>query len=153
MDNLLPVIVGGLIGLAGGFVGPWFLQKTKEAAERKKHRAEKFEELVQALYQHRFWLQTVKHIRVFGDNRDEPLSPFARLESIAMVYFPQFLQSITELDRLSDAYEIWMHEGVKKRLAGKIRELSDVTDIYTPYSTRLASLLSELRTYAKAEFE
>jgi hypothetical protein len=42
--SLLPVIVGGLIGLAGGVVGPWFLQKGKDETEKKKHRAEKFEE-------------------------------------------------------------------------------------------------------------
>jgi hypothetical protein len=125
MDNLLPVIVGGLIGLAGGFVGPWFLQKAKDASDREKHRAEKFEELVQTVYEHRFWLNSVKNIRVFGEARDEPPSPFAKLESIAMVYFPQFLPSITELDRLSDAYEIWMHEAAKKRLANQITTLGD----------------------------
>jgi hypothetical protein len=93
MANLLPVIVGGLIGLAGGFIGPWFLQRAKDTSERKKHRAEKFEELVQTVYEDRFWLNNVKDIRVFGDKRDEPPSPFAKLESIAMVYFPQFLLS------------------------------------------------------------
>ena len=46
METLLPVIVGGLIGLVGGFVGPWFLQKAKEGSEKKKHRAEKFGELL-----------------------------------------------------------------------------------------------------------
>jgi hypothetical protein len=30
METLLPVIVGGPIGLMGGFVGPWFFQKAKE---------------------------------------------------------------------------------------------------------------------------
>ena len=32
METLLPVIVGGSIGLVGGFVGPWFLQKAKEGS-------------------------------------------------------------------------------------------------------------------------
>jgi hypothetical protein len=154
MENLLPVIVGGLIGLAGGFIGPWFLQKTKDASERKKHRAEKFEELVQTVYEHQFWLNNVKDIRVFAEKREEPPSPFAKLESIAMVYFPQFLPSIPELDKLSDAYEMWMREGAKKRLAGRIRELSDgIMEVYNPYSKQLISFLAELRTYAKTEFE
>ena len=57
METLLPVIVGGLIGLVGGFVGPWFLQKAKEGSEKKKHRAEMFEELLLLLSQ-----------KVAGDN-------------------------------------------------------------------------------------
>ena len=43
---LLPVLVGGAIGIVGSFVGPFFLQRAKDAADRKRKRAEKFEELV-----------------------------------------------------------------------------------------------------------
>jgi hypothetical protein len=46
LSSLAPVVVGGLIGLAGGWLGPWLLEGRKQAAEKKKKRAEKFEELV-----------------------------------------------------------------------------------------------------------
>jgi hypothetical protein len=43
METLLPVIVGSLIGLVGGFVRPWFLQKAKEGSEKiRSHRDDPF---------------------------------------------------------------------------------------------------------------
>jgi len=45
-DVLLPVIVGGVIGIAGGLIGPPFLHHLQQKAEKKRKRAEKFEELV-----------------------------------------------------------------------------------------------------------
>jgi hypothetical protein len=44
--DLVSVIVGGMIGLAGGLVGPPFLHRLQVKAEKEKRRAQKFEELV-----------------------------------------------------------------------------------------------------------
>jgi hypothetical protein len=52
LNVLLPAIVGGLIAIAGGLVGPPFLHHLQQKAERKRKRAEKFEELIAALYEH-----------------------------------------------------------------------------------------------------
>lgn len=49
---LLPVLIGGAIGIVGSFVGPFFLQRLKDATEKKRKRAEKFEELVGAVTEH-----------------------------------------------------------------------------------------------------
>jgi hypothetical protein len=54
--TLVPVVVGGLIGLAGGWLGPSLLERRKEKAEKKKLRAQKFEELVGAVVEHYHWI-------------------------------------------------------------------------------------------------
>jgi hypothetical protein len=50
--TLVPVMVGGAIGLVGGWLEPWLLERKKEAAENKKKRAEKFEKLVATLFEY-----------------------------------------------------------------------------------------------------
>jgi hypothetical protein len=53
---LISVVVGGIIGIAGGLIGPLMLERRKEASEKKKKRAEKFEELVGAVVEHYQWI-------------------------------------------------------------------------------------------------
>jgi hypothetical protein len=36
---LLPVVVGGLIGIIAGLVGPYFIQRAKDASDKKRKRA------------------------------------------------------------------------------------------------------------------
>ena len=62
VSTLVPVVVGGAIGLMGGWLGPWFLERKKEGAEKKKRRAAKFEELVTALYEHKHWLDMMESL-------------------------------------------------------------------------------------------
>jgi hypothetical protein len=54
---LLPVIVGGLIAILNGFLGPFLIQRVKDVADKKRKRVEKFEELVAAVYEFDHWLE------------------------------------------------------------------------------------------------
>jgi len=63
---LAPVVVGGIIGLAGGWLGPWLLERRKEKADKKKRRAEKFEELVTALFEYEHWLDVMRDIQLYS---------------------------------------------------------------------------------------
>jgi hypothetical protein len=52
---LLPVVVGGVIGIIAGLVGPYIIQRLKDAADKKRKRAEKCEELIGAVVEHFHW--------------------------------------------------------------------------------------------------
>ena len=78
METLLPVIVGGIIGLLGGLVGPPLAYWLNEGAARKRRRAEKLEELIGAVYEYDDWLESLRGIRVFGHEGKESPSPLAR---------------------------------------------------------------------------
>ena len=67
-------------------------------AEKKARRAVKFEELVAALFAHKHWLDTMSKIGVFDHEGQLTLSPFAKVQAISSVYFPEFAQEISELD-------------------------------------------------------
>jgi hypothetical protein len=49
-DNTLPsVIAGVLIGLAGGWLGPWLLRRRKKAAEYQDPVLQKYDDLVKGI--------------------------------------------------------------------------------------------------------
>jgi hypothetical protein len=152
-STLVPVMVGGAIGAVSGWLGPWLLEGRKEAAEKKRKRAEKFEELVATAYEHQHWLNRASDILVFGNSGEIGLSPLTKIEAISATYFPQFKLKIEALDTTARAYELWTLDAGRRRLAGEVEGLTaGGTDVYRPYLVSLNSLLVDLREYAKTEF-
>jgi len=153
MESLLPVIVGGLIGLAGGIAGPPLSHWLNEGSSNKKKRAEKLEEMIGYIYVHDHWLNVVRNIRVFGAQDTQEPAPLPKAKAIAAIYFPEFTDGLSELDVIASKYELWMFEGAKKRLAGNIKELGDGSqDAYNPYMLKREELLGKLREFAASEF-
>jgi hypothetical protein len=153
LEVLLPVVIGGLIAIVGGLVGPTFVDRVKAKTERQRRRAEKFEELVLALYEHRHWMERARVIRVFSDNDVVEASPIAKVETISAIYFPEFREQISNLDILADRYELWMIEARRKRLHNVANYADGATDVFGPYSEASLKLLKEMREFAKREFQ
>jgi hypothetical protein len=121
-SSLMPALIGlggTVIGFTGGFVAQWFLEGKKQAYETQKQikqqeyekeketrrkREEKLEELVVTIYDHREWMHTIQQIVL--SNKPEPLanSPFAKIEAIKQVYFPQFDPLVRKVAATSSAY-------------------------------------------------
>jgi hypothetical protein len=156
-STLVPVMVGGVIGLVGGWLGPWLVERRKEIAEQKKKRAEKFEELVATLFAYEHWLDSVQDIRLFS-NRDEltptlPPSPLARLHAISAVHFPQFESKIQELEDVGRKYEMWMIEARQKWVKNEKDYTAGHNEAYKGFRVILVGLLSDFKNYAKDEFQ
>lgn len=72
------------------------VQKRRDA---RKRRADKFEELVAAVYEFDHWLSGVRSRDAFGQGEaPHTVTPFAKVQSISAVYFPQFDEAVRELD-------------------------------------------------------
>lgn len=152
MDQLLPVIVGGLIGLAGGIVGPPLAHWLNEGSSNKKKRAEKLEEMIGYIYGHDHWLTVMRNIRVFGEQDNRDPSPLPKAQAIAAVYFSDFVPELTELENVARPFELWMLEKGQQRLAGNMEGLADgQIDAYRPYMNKRDELLGKLRALAAAE--
>jgi hypothetical protein len=121
-------------------------------AEKKARRAVKFEELVAALFAHKHWLDTMSKIGVFDHEGQLTLSPFAKVQAISSVYFPEFAQEISELDLAADRYEAWILDARQKRLQDEQSYLDGAKEAYNPYFERLHSLQKKLRAFARREF-
>src|SRR5882724_7673505 len=108
--TLVPVIVGGVIGFASGFFAPWFLEARKQEAEKKKKRAEKFEELIAAIHEHAHWLDTARGVRIFDSGKELGVNPITKALAIVAIYFPNFYDEMKEIDLAAGNFETWLFE-------------------------------------------
>jgi hypothetical protein len=158
--GLLGTLGGTLIGGAIGFLGPWLLQRRKEAEEKRRRRAEKFEELVAAVYEFDHWVENRRRKFAYGEeNLPETASPFAKIEALVVIYFPQFTDRVTVLDLAFDGFRIWMNAAGIARLADppgwlSLPEFSNerFNEASRPYTKARLDLLSALKKYGNEEF-
>lgn len=152
--TLIPVVVGGLIGLAGGWLGPWLLEQRKEAAEKRQRRAQKFEELVAALYEFDYWIESLRKVQAYGQDLPPEVSPLGKIEAIAAVYFPQFIDRILALDKAARDYRAWMTTAALARIADE-RPDPSISNRFlpalTPYVMARDALLNDLKQFAREE--
>jgi len=106
MSDILSVIVGGVIGVVGGIAGPPLVHWLNDKSDRRKKRAEKFEEMVNTLYEHDHWLNEARDILVFGSKGIEGMSPLPRAQAIVAVYFPTFNARLAELNLAATITEV-----------------------------------------------
>jgi hypothetical protein len=153
--SLIPVIVGGLLAIAGGAVTTVLLHAMRTKTEKKNKRAEKYEELVAAIYEYDHWLDKRRDVRVFGEEGKLTPSPFAKMHAISTAYFPQFEDEIHELEIAVDQYELWMAKASQKRIAGEPPQsyAANFMDNYGPYLSKRHELLQALKEFAKREFQ
>jgi hypothetical protein len=154
VQTLVPVVIGGAIALAGTWLGPWITERHKERTERKKKLADKFEEMVGAIYQFDHWLDTERTKALGGTAGETTVSPFAKIQSIAAVYFPRFDPLIQELDKKTAGYRTWIETTNFTRMSGKMEKMPDgFLDVLNPYLTARDKLMDELKKFAHAHFQ
>jgi hypothetical protein len=110
MDSAIVGLIGVVVGAAISTGATYLLAVRKEADERKRKRAEKFEELVSAVYEYDHWTDTVRVIRVVGSEGEITVSPFAKIHAISDTYFPDFEKAVEELRIAGHTYGMWMLE-------------------------------------------
>jgi hypothetical protein len=154
--SLWPVVTGGLLtglftlgGIGVGLIASARRDAARERREARKRRADKFEELVAALYEFDHWLDRTRS-RLLFDNKDIPetVSPFAKVQSISAVYFPQFSRLVLELDVVSSKYDAWLYQVQAKKASA-----TQFNEIYEPYVKKREALLDALSEFARKEFQ
>ena len=145
-DTLLQVIIGGVIGLLVGLIGPPLSHLLNAGTDRRKKRAEKLEELFGIIYAHRQWIESLEQIRMFGKPDTQPIDPLPRTIAISSVYFHQFDGPLLKLESTGMEYLLWTRQAQIQRLEGKSWELNEgFTEAYNPYLTQFEEVINALR--------
>jgi hypothetical protein len=156
LATLIPVVIGGVIALAGTWLGPWISERHKEKQEKRKTRALKFEELVATVYEFDHWLDRERDANITGvDYVSQGMSPLAKLDALAAVHFPQFDELIRELDTAADRCVIWMTNIRLKQVSKTLGDnpLEGFREVIEPYTEKRNNLLKALREFAHKEFQ
>jgi hypothetical protein len=138
LNVLLPVIVGGGIGIIAGSVGPYFIQRTKDAADRKRKRAEKMEELIGAVVEHYHWMGALRFFAISGQGNQPILSPMTKMEGIVSTYFPELEMLVRQFEGASNKYQIWILDVGQKRIRNEpgYEKLVGHDEVVTAYTEK-----------------
>jgi hypothetical protein len=153
---LLSVALGGVIGIIAGWVGPYFVQRAKDAAEKKQKRREKFEELVAAVVEHRHWIGVMRFFIISGQDYSRGIgqpSPITKVHAIVSTYFPEFELLLLQFEVVSGAYEGWILNTGQKRVRNErgYETLTEHDDVLTKYVDKQQEFLTELPGPAHGE--
>jgi hypothetical protein len=158
--SLWPVVVGGLLaglfalgGIGVGLVGTARRDAAQERREAKKRREDKFEEFVAAVYEFDYWLEGVRDREAFG-RYGIPMaaSPFAKVEAISAVYYPQFQRLIADLWVAADRYQNWIRRVADERKDGR-QGTKDFLEVLDPYMAARGALLDAIKNFPREEFQ
>lgn len=150
--SLIPVVVGGCLALAGAIGGGLLSHWLKTRADRANRRAEKYEELLVSIFDHKHWLAQMNSHRAFGGAEPESMSPAAKIRAISSLYFPEFKDKVVALDLAADKYELSMFDAGKERLQNGIPSegsLATVKAAYLPYLQAFHELTKALESHGK----
>jgi hypothetical protein len=158
--SLWPILLTGLFTLGGslggigvGLVGTARRDAAQERREARKRRAEKFEELVAAVYEFDYWLEGVRDREAFGRyGIPVAASPFAKLEAISAVYYPQFQRLIADVWVAADRYQNWIRRVADERKDGR-QGTKDFLEVLDPYMAARGALLDAIKNFPREEFQ
>jgi hypothetical protein len=158
--SLWPILLTGLFTLGGslggigvGLIGTARRDAAQERREARKRRADKFEELVAAVYEFDYWLEGVRDREAFG-RYGIPMaaSPFAKVEAISAVYYPQFQRLIADLWVAADRYQNWIRRVADERKDGR-QGTKDFLEVLDPYMAARGALLDAIKNFSRDEFQ
>jgi len=86
-SSLVGVIVGGIIGIAGGVIGPLVLEWRKGISDNRKRRQDRLIELIYAIYEHHHWIQHLYEIKVKGETGEISPTHMQKLKPSVMSIF------------------------------------------------------------------
>jgi hypothetical protein len=152
MEPAIIGLIGVLLGASISTGITYLIAARKEAADQKRRRGEKFEELVAALYEHKHWLDTIEQIWVYGAKEQIPVSPFAKVQAISSVYFPRFRPQVSKLELAAGQYEQWMFSAAQIRVKQGMPSIDGIGEIYGPYLSCFRGLMDDLVAFAEREF-
>jgi hypothetical protein len=152
MQTLWPVIVGGLIGIAGGLVGPPVLQWLQAKERDWRLRGEKFEALIIAILETQVWLAEVQNAQFLGRGDLVRVCPITKAYAIATIYFPYLLPKVEELNNVTQDHVQWIAQAALKKHSGVEGYADDVATSYQPFMDKMNEMIGELNGTAGREF-
>jgi hypothetical protein len=152
METLWPVIVGGVIGVTGGLVGPPVVHWLQAKERERRLRAEKFEALVIAIMETNVWLTAVQNAKLWGAAEVSEVCPITKAYAIATIYFPYLLTKVNELNNVTLDHLQWLAQAALKKHEHVEGYADDIAVSYGPFMNKMNEMIGDLNRTARKEF-
>jgi hypothetical protein len=158
MSDIGTVLVGGALALVGSFIGsvigPFFIQRAKDATDRRRKRAEKCEELIGAVVEHYHSIAAMRYFTISGQGNQPTLSPITKIQAIVSMYFPEFDVLALQFDIVSNSYELWILDIGQRRVRNEpgYENLAGHDDVGQEYTAKRMEFLAALRNSLGGSF-
>ena len=94
---------------------------------------------------------------MFGENKEEGISPLGKIEALIRVYFLKFESCLQELKTASGRYEQELYNlglsNLAERSHNKSTDTTTLLELYKPYLRSVKSLQDAIKKYAEHEFQ
>jgi hypothetical protein len=155
LEQLLAVVIGGVLAIAGGFASGWFQHRLAASQEKRRIRAAKLEELVASVFELGHWIEQLRGHELFDRPAPVGPSPISKMVAIAATYFSEnekLEDKIRQLERQADEYYAAVLQAVRTKNTGNF-SIEAVTSGYPSFLAAQKDLIEELRVVALQENE
>lgn len=152
--DLLPIVAGGLIGIAGGLANAAYTHRLSNSEARRAELREKLEMALSAAYDLELWLKKEENYFLYNGPENLEHSPIGRIKAVVMLHFPPLVVSALRLSLAVGAYREWMVAGKQAALAAKTatapaEHRDQLGAVYQPYLAAVTAFAGD----ARAELE
>lgn len=144
---LLPAFIAATVGVLSPLVVEW----RKQAAEARKRRTEKLEELIEVLYEHDHWLEIMRDKYTFGSDIRLGPAPIKLAQALVLLHFPSLKKKMADLYMAAQQYEKWIVGAGRKRMANEQNFTDGFDEIYLPYIKTLDEVVSDVVAIGRKE--
>jgi len=143
-ENLLAVVIGGVIAIVGGAVGPLIQHFLSERTRDEEARRTNVRALILAVHELSDWMERDRGNQMFDKGHELGTSPLATIEALARVHFPQASLELATLSVATARCRLWTTERAKERLAGAPLDISGWTSMTEEFQLAQSNLIAAI---------
>jgi len=126
--DLLAVLIGGVLAIAGGIAAPIVQHRLQREAKAEEDRRQRLHELIQAVYDHAEYMKRRSSWSMTGGDQPALTNPMPRIHALILSDFSDHLLVYRQFCSASASYELWN----ASRMVERVNERSLETDGFRP---------------------
>lgn len=134
--TLMPVIIGGVIAIAGGVLGTVLSHLFKTSTDRRERRRAKLEEIVTLTFEVEQWLERQKDYFWWAKQPAVGVSPLDRCRPMTELYFPELQEPMSKFWKSAVNMNQWILAGGQdKSKTGAVSQshIDSYPQVYEPF--------------------
>lgn len=151
LAKAVPVLLGGLVAIAGGFGSQLLIHDLTDRRDRIRLRRERLEALVKSVYAHDQWIDAKRRTMIFrNEDHDDP-SPLDEARMIQALHFPELAREVLAIQTAQVPLIKFIHAERLKHMKDKEDfiqswDSSPYNEAYSAYLDAVANLTNKCRS-------